>query len=253
MATLVVNKLLMYVISKLDVDNVMDIKNVITTFYGEEAVNDAKADLWSAYTDTLDRPVNHRSQVKTTYDIVEAVQQIFAAYPDKDTLPVMFVALSTKNLPFICEKMPPSRDGFVESRLAALEMQMKDVTSHTSPSSFSVTTTHPRTYSACVDNSIQNKRRQQHHVPQPAQTVSLPDSFNNKLAYNTDFSLPSLTQTKHPAEHSAPQHGQTQQDPTNSGHAWNTVQGFRPRPCRPQAVYGTKQSDGLQAPPRGYD
>ena len=107
-------------------------------------------------------------------------------------------------MPFICEKMPPSRDGFVESRLAALEMQMKDVMSHNSPSSFSVTTTHPRTYSACVDNGIQNKQCQQHHVPQPAQTVPLPDSFNNKPAYNTDFPLPSLTQTKHPAEHSAP-------------------------------------------------
>ena len=42
MATLVVNELLMYVISKLDVDNVMDIRKVIIRLYGEEAVNDAK-------------------------------------------------------------------------------------------------------------------------------------------------------------------------------------------------------------------
>ena len=89
--------------------------------------------------------------------------------------------------------MPPSRDGFVESRLAALEMQMKYVMSHTSPSSFSVTMTHPRSYSACVDNGMQNKQRQQHHVPQPAQTMPLPNSLNNKPAYNTDFPLPSLT------------------------------------------------------------
>ena len=73
MATLVVNELLMYVISKLDVDNVMDIKKVIITFYGEEAVNDAKAALWSAYMDTLDRPVDRRSKVKTIDDIVEEV------------------------------------------------------------------------------------------------------------------------------------------------------------------------------------
>ena len=104
----------------------------------------------------------------------------------------------------------------MESRLAAFEMQMKDVMSHTCPSSFSVTTTHPRTYSACVYNGIQNKQRQQHYVAQPAQTVPLLDSFNNKPTYNTDIPLPSKTQTKHPAEHSAPQHGQTQQDPTNS-------------------------------------
>ena len=55
---------------------------MITTFYGEEAVNDANAALWSAYTDTLDRPVNSRSNVNTIDDVVEEVQQISAAYPD---------------------------------------------------------------------------------------------------------------------------------------------------------------------------
>ena len=64
MATLVINELLIYVISKLDVENVMDIKKVIITLYGEEAVNDTKTALWSAYTDTLDKPVNRRSKVK---------------------------------------------------------------------------------------------------------------------------------------------------------------------------------------------
>ena len=47
----------MYVISKLGVNNVMDIKKVILTLYGEEAVNDTKAALWSVYTDTLDMMV----------------------------------------------------------------------------------------------------------------------------------------------------------------------------------------------------
>ena len=145
--------------------------------------------------------------------------------------------------------MPPFRDGCVESRLAAPEMQMKEVMSHTSPSSFSVTTPHPCTYSACVDNSIQNKPRQQHHVPHHAQAVPLPALFNNKPAYYTDFPLSSLTQTKHYAPH----HGQTQQGPNNSGHAWNTVKGSRPRPRRPKVVYSTKQSNGLRAPHGGYD
>ena len=62
----------------------------------------------------------------------------------------------------------------------------------------------------------------------------LPDSFNNKRSYNTDFPLPSLTQTKHPAEHSAPQHGQTQQDVNNSGDAWNTGIQLRDLPSAPQ-------------------
>ena len=64
MAALIVNELLMNEISKLDVDNVMDFKKVMITLYGEEAVNDDKAALWSAYTDTLDMPVNCRSKVK---------------------------------------------------------------------------------------------------------------------------------------------------------------------------------------------
>ena len=93
-------------------------------------------------------------KVKTIDDIVEA------AYPDKDTFPVVCVALSTNNMPFICDKIPPCRDGFVESQLAALEMQKKEVMSHTSPSSFSVTTPYLRTYSACADNDIQNIQRQ---------------------------------------------------------------------------------------------
>ena len=36
-------------------------------------------------------------------------------------------------------------------------------------------------------------------------------SLNNKPAYNADIPLPSLTQTKHPAEHSTLQHELTQQ------------------------------------------
>ena len=60
-------------------------------------------------------------------------------------------------MPYILEKMPPSPDGFAESRLAAFQMQMKEVMSDPNPSSFSVTTPHHHTYSA--------------GVPQPAQTV----------------------------------------------------------------------------------
>ena len=87
----------------------------------------------------------------------------------------------------VCIYGHPGYDGFVESRLATLEMQMMEVMSHTRPSSFSVTTPHHRTYSTYVDNGNQNKQRPQHHVPHAVQTVPLPDSFNNKPAYNTDF------------------------------------------------------------------
>ena len=49
----VVNELLMYVISKLDADNQNDIKNVVNTFYGDEAVSDAKSLLWEHYSSKL--------------------------------------------------------------------------------------------------------------------------------------------------------------------------------------------------------
>ena len=123
----VVNELLMYVISKLDADNQNDIKNVVNTFYGDEAVSDAKSLLWEHYSSKLDRSISRRSKVKNVDDILDAIRIINAAYPDKDTLPVVFVAIRTSNLPFVCEKMSPSRESFVESRLAALELQMVEV------------------------------------------------------------------------------------------------------------------------------
>ena len=64
MAKFIVNELLMCAISKYDTDNIVDIKNVINTFYCEEAVNDAKTELWTNYADKLDRIVNRRSKVK---------------------------------------------------------------------------------------------------------------------------------------------------------------------------------------------
>ena len=102
----------MYVISQLDTDNQNDIKNVVNTFYGDGAVSDAKSLLWEHYSSKLDRSITRQSKEKNV------------AYPDKDTLPVVFVAVRTNNLPFVCEKMSPSRESFVKSRLAALELQM---------------------------------------------------------------------------------------------------------------------------------
>ena len=60
---------------------------------------------------------------------MDAIRIINAAYPDKDTLPVVFGAIRTSNLPFVCEKMYPSRESIVESRVAVLELQMVEVLS----------------------------------------------------------------------------------------------------------------------------
>ena len=59
--------------------------------------------------------------------IFDSILIINVAYPDKDTLPFVFVAVRTSNQPFVCEKMSPSRESFVEIRLAALELQMVEV------------------------------------------------------------------------------------------------------------------------------
>ena len=49
MVKFIVNEIVMDAISKYDTDNFVDIKNVINTFYCEEAVNDAKTELWTNY------------------------------------------------------------------------------------------------------------------------------------------------------------------------------------------------------------
>ena len=62
-----VNELLMYVISKLDTDNQNDIKNVVNTFYGDEAVSDAKSLLWEHYSSKLLRialPDGQKSKIQ---------------------------------------------------------------------------------------------------------------------------------------------------------------------------------------------
>ena len=45
----VVDELLMYTFSKLDTDTPGDVKNVVCTFYGDEALSDAKGVLWDYY------------------------------------------------------------------------------------------------------------------------------------------------------------------------------------------------------------
>ena len=83
--------------------------------------------MWEHYSSKLDRSITRRSKVKNIDVILDAIRIINVAYHDKDTLPVVFVAVRTNNLPFVCEKMYPSRESFVESRLAALELQMVEV------------------------------------------------------------------------------------------------------------------------------
>ena len=216
MAKFIVNELLMYAISIYDTDNIVDIKNVINTFYCEEAVNDAKTELWTYFADKLDRIVNHRSKVKTIDDIIDAVHLISAVYPEKEKLPIVFVALNNKNLPFICEKTSPSRDNSVDNRLAALEMQMKVML--TNPVTTCRNVALHQTYSSSLKTGIKNNSEQ--HVPHQLLQPSPPTEVHHD---NTIHSV-----------------GIT---------GWE-VKTSRSR--RSKAVYGTKQSEGLLSPPRGF-
>ena len=75
----------------------------------------------------------------------------------------MFVALNTKNLPFICEKASPSRDDSVDNRLATLEMQMKEMLTNPVTTCRTAASPLPRTYSSSLKTGIKNNSEQ--HVP----------------------------------------------------------------------------------------
>ena len=211
MAKFIVNELLMYAISKYDTDNIVDINNVINTFYCEEAVNDAKTELWTNYADKLDKIINRRSKVKTIDDIIDAVQLISAVYPEKEKLPIVFLALNTKNIPFICEKASPSRDDSVDNRLAALEMQMKEMLTNPVTTCRNAAPPLPQTYCSSLKTGIKSNSVQ--HVPHQLLQPAL-----------------------QPAPPTDVQHNNTIHSVGNTG--WE-VKTSRSR--RSKAVYGTKQ------------
>ena len=115
------NELLMYVISKLEANNQNDIEYEMKQFLMRNLCCESNtAPSWSA-------ALPDGRKVKNVDNILDSIRIINVAYPDKDTLPVVFVAVRTSNLPFVCANMFPSRESFVENRLAALELQMVEV------------------------------------------------------------------------------------------------------------------------------
>ena len=132
----------------------------------------------------------------------------------------MFVALNIKNLPFICEKTSPSRDGSVENMLAALEMQMKDILTNLVTICRNAAPPLPRTYSSSLKTGIKTNSEQ--HVPR-------------------QLLQPALQQSPSTYVH----HDNTIHSVGNTG--WE-VKTSRSR--RSKAVYGTNKSEGLQAPQR---
>ena len=84
------------------------------------------------------------------------MQLISKVYQEKEKIPIVFVALNTKNLPFKCEKTSPSRVDSVENRLAALQMQMKEMLTNPVTTCRNATPTLPRTYSSNLKTGIKN-------------------------------------------------------------------------------------------------
>ncbi len=241
----IVNELLMYTFSKLDTDTPVDVKDVLNSFYGDENVESAKAVLWEHFQDKLERNINRRSKLKNIEDILEAARVIGAAFPDKDALPVVFVAARTSNLPFVCQKMVPSRDISIMDRLAVLEKEMKEVRS----------TRMPAAPPAAVPNRDMYSQRLQLGNPQGPQMRARPGAPNQQ-AHHAEREIrppPTHTNVQMGAQGPEPNAGPlAERTGPYDDNGFRTVDYHRKR-RRPQAIYGTKQSDGLKAPPRCYE
>ena len=132
----VVNELLMFMLSKLDIDTSEDVIHVVDGFYGDEAVSDAKAILWRRYSllAALGRNVSIRTKHKHVEDLQDAIRLVDSTYPDKSMMPYVFVARSMINLPpSVKPATQPATDQpsasticLLENRLHILESQMAD-------------------------------------------------------------------------------------------------------------------------------
>ena len=139
-----------------------------------------------------------------------------------EKLLIVFAALNTKNLPFIFENTSSSRDDSVDNRLAALDMQMKEMLTNPVTICRNATPPLPQTYSSSLKTGIKNNSE---HVPHQLLQPSLQPSPPTDV-----------------------QHDNTIHSVDNTG--WE-VKTSRSR--RSKAVYHTKKSEGLRALRRGYD
>ena len=187
---------------------------------------------------------------KNVDDILDAIRIINVAYPDKDTLPVVFGTIRTSNLPFVCEKISPSRESFVESRLASLELQMVEVLARP---------TMPIADNARLDNVSYSSRIKYGTASKPisVRPVSEPNDGHHGQHVVPPASPPvheSGTQSRStiaPNTTKQPQQRNHTNDNSMSQDGWQTI-GVR-KSRRPVAVYGNKKSDGLKAPALKYE
>lgn len=128
------NELLAYVFDKLNVNNESDIDQVVYKFYNEDAVKNAKNELWEHYGKKLPRREDRKNtkesaKEKEIRDILSAVKTIDEEYSDKDELPVTFAAVKFCNIP--SERFAADCD--VRDRLKLLESRVGDLESRPQP------------------------------------------------------------------------------------------------------------------------
>lgn len=128
MTTLYVrNELLTYVFEKYNSDHEFDIDRVLYKFYNEDAVKDAKKNLWQHYAVKLPKWEDRYNTAKSTKekeikDILSAVKTIDEVYSGEE-LPVTFAAVKFCNIP--SDKYAAERD--VNDRLKVLELQVSEL------------------------------------------------------------------------------------------------------------------------------
>ena len=157
----------------------------------------------------------------------------------------MFVAVRTSNLPFVCEKMSPSRESFVESRLAVLELQMVEVLARP---------TMPIADNARLDNVSYSSRIKYGTASKPAPEPNDGHHVQHVVPPASPPVHESGTQSRStiaPITTKQPQQRNHTDDNSMSQAGWQAI-GVR-KSRRPVAVYGNKKSDGLKAPARKYE
>ena len=240
----VVNELLMYAVSKLDSDTTEDVVSVMHGFYGDETVNDAKAELWTRYGEqaALGKSISRRSKIKNVEDIVEALHKIDSTYPEREKLPVLFVAQRMKNLPPVTSGEERKTDQGLANRITVLESQMAEVLKSSAERYNIGTVSQPKT-----DHPVLRQTDVSHingsAVRNGSERVVPSQNHQHRAAAYSDV----VAMTKEPQQQNGPI---SQPHHRNNTNDWTMIT----RTARKRTtVYGKKQSTALGAPPRRYE
>lgn len=225
--TFVINEFLCYVFDAKNRDTQCDIVNVVTEFYCDDAVIDAKDVLWQHFDKDIGAKVSRREsqsqtrRKKNVDDIVKAVSKIDETYPEEDLRPVIFVAKDLCKLP--CKSSNSANDNNnVENRVKILELQMAELLTNK------------------TDNPVIAPNQVRREIPHnlPRRNIQTNQTLNNQRhiqrvvdnATGGEIVNNAQTRTENPRSSYADM-------ASNPDGIWKDV---RPK-SRPKAVFGTKK------------